>query len=150
MPDTDGFDMVVAFADRAGVLYRDKLAAKFEAIDLPQVAAGTSALAAYDFNNDGGTDLAAAGAGGTVVLLNHASVSAAHPQFKEAAKLPASMAAWRWTWRIAAWPIWPRGLVFRNLGRGPVRRCEGRGAGERGVRGVAPISTATDAPTSRW
>jgi tetratricopeptide (TPR) repeat protein len=57
VPDTDGFDLVVTFANRPGVLYRDKLATKYEPVDLPQIAAGTASVAAFDINNDGATDL---------------------------------------------------------------------------------------------
>jgi hypothetical protein len=70
IPDTDGFDLVVSYADRPGVLYRDKLMAKFEAVDLPQVAAGTRALAASDLDNDSATDLVTAGPSGAAVVLN--------------------------------------------------------------------------------
>ena len=64
IPDTDASTWWVAYADRPGVLYRDKLMAKFEAIDLPQVAAGTRALAAADVDNDSTTDLILAGPAG--------------------------------------------------------------------------------------
>ncbi len=57
--DTDGFDIAVAYEDRAGVLYRDQLAGKYEAVDLAPVKAGSKQITARDFNNDGNTDLAA-------------------------------------------------------------------------------------------
>jgi tetratricopeptide (TPR) repeat protein len=60
VPDTDGIDLVVTYADRAAVLYRDRLRGKFEAVDLPAIGAGATAVAARDLDNDGFTDLVAA------------------------------------------------------------------------------------------
>jgi tetratricopeptide (TPR) repeat protein len=58
-PDTPGFDLAVSYQDRPGVLYRDRLAGLYQATDLNSLPAGTTNLAAYDFNHDGRTDLAA-------------------------------------------------------------------------------------------
>lgn len=58
-PDTPGFDLVVSYRDRPGVLYRDKLGGKYQAVDIPQLPAGSTSLAAGDWNHDGRTDLAA-------------------------------------------------------------------------------------------
>jgi tetratricopeptide (TPR) repeat protein len=66
-PDTPGFDLVVSYRDRAGVLYRDRLAGKYEAVALDALPAGATRLAARDVNHDGRTDLLAAP---DVVLLN--------------------------------------------------------------------------------
>lgn len=68
--DTQGEDLAVSYKDRAGVLYRDKLGGKYEAENLPLIPAGTTALSAYDVNNDGWIDLAAAGPDGVHLLLN--------------------------------------------------------------------------------
>jgi len=68
--DTQGIDLAVAYADRGGVLYRDLLGGKYEARELPALPRGARAVAAYDFNNDGWTDLAAATASGTALLIN--------------------------------------------------------------------------------
>jgi len=65
-PDTPGFDLVVAYQDRPGVLYRDKLAGAYEAADIAELPAGATNLVASDFNHDGRTDLAAPG----LLLLN--------------------------------------------------------------------------------
>jgi tetratricopeptide (TPR) repeat protein len=65
-PDTPGFDLVVGYQDRPGVLYRDKLAGTYEAVDIAELPAGATNLVAYDFNHDGRTDLAAQG----LLLLN--------------------------------------------------------------------------------
>ena len=58
-PDTPGFDLVVSYQDRAGVLYRDQLGGNYRAVDLRELPAGAGDLVAYDFNQDGRTDLAA-------------------------------------------------------------------------------------------
>jgi tetratricopeptide (TPR) repeat protein len=58
-PDTPGFDLVVSYEDRPGVLYRDRLGGNYSAVDLPEVTAGANHLAAGDWNHDGRTDLAA-------------------------------------------------------------------------------------------
>jgi hypothetical protein len=39
-PDTPGFDLVVSYADRAGVLYRDNLGGTYAAQDLAELPAG--------------------------------------------------------------------------------------------------------------
>ncbi|HEY7212304.1 MAG TPA: FG-GAP-like repeat-containing protein [Bryobacteraceae bacterium] len=57
--DTAAHDLVVSYSNRAGVLYRDKLNGVFEAVDLPQLPAGSSALDAEDVNRDGLLDLVA-------------------------------------------------------------------------------------------
>src|SRR5690242_13669109 len=51
--DTAVSDLAVAYQDRSGVLYRDKLNGKYEAIPLNAIPAATTALLADDFNNDG-------------------------------------------------------------------------------------------------
>jgi len=56
-PDTPGFDLVVSYADRPGVLYRDKLGGNYQAIPLNPLLAGAHVLIAGDFNRDGFTDL---------------------------------------------------------------------------------------------
>lgn len=64
--DTQGTDLAVSYLDRSGVLYRDRLAGKFEATPFPALLAGTSTLAAEDLNGDGWIDLLA----GTAPLIN--------------------------------------------------------------------------------
>ena len=68
--DTNGFDLVVSYADRAGVLYRDDLAGKYQAVPLDSLPQGADSLVAYDVDNDGWIDLAAAGPGGAAILFN--------------------------------------------------------------------------------
>jgi tetratricopeptide (TPR) repeat protein len=66
-PDTPGFDLVMSYQDRTGVLYRDKLGGTYEAVDMKELPAGVTELTAYDFNHDSRTDLAAQP---DVLLLN--------------------------------------------------------------------------------
>lgn len=68
-PDTKGFDLVVTYADREGVLYRDKLQGKYivENLKLP---AGAMNLSAADLNHDGWIDLVYTAANGTHVSWN--------------------------------------------------------------------------------
>ena len=65
-PDTPGFDLVVSYDDRPGVLYRDRLVGHYEAVPLAALPAGAGNLAARDVNRDGRTDLVTA----HLVLLN--------------------------------------------------------------------------------
>ena len=58
-PDTPGFDLVVSYQDRPGVLYRDRLGGTYEAVNINELPAGSTNLSARDFNHDGRTDLAA-------------------------------------------------------------------------------------------
>jgi hypothetical protein len=55
--DTAARDVIVSYAERPGVLYRDKLNGVFDASDLPALPAGATALDAQDFNHDGLLDL---------------------------------------------------------------------------------------------
>jgi len=65
--DTNGVDLAVSYRDHAGVVYRDRLLGKYEAVPLDALPAGAKGLAAFDVNNDSWTDLAADG----LLLLNH-------------------------------------------------------------------------------
>jgi tetratricopeptide (TPR) repeat protein len=64
--DTQGMDLAVAYADRPGVIYRDRLGGSYEAETVAALPAGAAPLMAVDFNGDGWTDLAA----GATVLVN--------------------------------------------------------------------------------
>jgi tetratricopeptide (TPR) repeat protein len=57
VPDTKSHDLVVTYADRNAVLYRDRLGGLFEATPLPDIAAGARGLAAADADNNGWIDL---------------------------------------------------------------------------------------------
>jgi tetratricopeptide (TPR) repeat protein len=65
--DTNGVDLAVSYRDHAGVMYRDRLLGKYEAVPLDALPAGAKGLTAFDVNNDSWTDLAAGGR----LLLNH-------------------------------------------------------------------------------
>jgi tetratricopeptide (TPR) repeat protein len=69
--DTNGIDLVVTHQDRGAVLYRDKLAGKFEAVPLEVLPAGAHSLLACDLDNDGWTDIAAASEAGVILLGNN-------------------------------------------------------------------------------
>lgn len=68
--DTDGRDLLVSYADRPAVLYRDRLAGKFRIEPIETLPAGARALVARDLDNDGEIDLMGGGAAGLVVMLN--------------------------------------------------------------------------------
>jgi hypothetical protein len=71
--DTDGRDILVSYADRTAVLYRDMLAGKYRADPLDALAAGAAALVARDVDNDGKIDVVAGGSPGLTILLNRAA-----------------------------------------------------------------------------
>lgn len=68
--DTPGQDLVVSYADRGAVVYRDLLAGKYRAEPLDALGAGARALTVLDANRDGSADIVAGGAPGLTVLLN--------------------------------------------------------------------------------
>ena len=57
IPDSKALDLVVSYADRPAVLYRDKLGGKY-VVETTPVPAGARQLVAADLNNDGYLDLA--------------------------------------------------------------------------------------------
>ena len=68
--DTQGMDLAVAYADRPGVLYRDRLGGTYEAVPLAVIPAGATTLEAFDVNNDGWIDLAVGDGASLMLLLN--------------------------------------------------------------------------------
>jgi hypothetical protein len=68
--DTSGHDVVVSYADRPGVVYRDLLAGTYRADPVDALPAGARALLAQDLDHDGWLDLVGAGPGGVLVLRN--------------------------------------------------------------------------------
>lgn len=68
--DTPGQDLVVSYADRGGVVYRDLLAARYAAEPLESIEAGVRAIAARDVDHDSWVDLVLGGSNGLTVLLN--------------------------------------------------------------------------------
>jgi hypothetical protein len=69
VPDTKGFDLLITYADRGAVLYRDKLQGNYEPEDT-LIPAGAINLTAADLNNDGWIDVAYTGGDGTYVSWN--------------------------------------------------------------------------------
>jgi tetratricopeptide (TPR) repeat protein len=68
--DTQGMDLAVAYADRPGVLYRDRLGGKYETVPLDGLPQGVAMMEAVDLNNDGWTDLVVGDGGGVTLLVN--------------------------------------------------------------------------------
>jgi tetratricopeptide (TPR) repeat protein len=68
--DGKGMEMVVSYQDRAGVLYRDRFAGKYEAVPLEGLPAGSKSLAAVDVDNDSWIDVAASSPSGVVLMMN--------------------------------------------------------------------------------
>jgi len=110
VPDTDGVDIVASYADRAGVLYRDRLAGRYEAQPLPVLPAGAQSIAAQDFNNDGRTDLAALTGTGVVLLANKESGFQAAPLGGRAPALLADLD------NRGLFDVLVQGNVYRNGG----------------------------------
>ncbi len=69
VPDTDGVDLAVSYADRPGLLYRDRLSGRYEAQDIPVIPAGAKSILAADMDNDRATDLIVSTAIGRVHRL---------------------------------------------------------------------------------
>lgn len=70
--DTPGFDLVVSYAGRPGVLYRDRLGGRYEAATIESLPAGTESLEMRDVNSDGSMDLLAVRGEEPLLLLNRA------------------------------------------------------------------------------
>ena len=68
--DRNGMDLAVAYKGRQGVLYRDRLGGKYQAVPLPGLPPAARSLIAFDINNDGWTDLAFSGGQGVTLLMN--------------------------------------------------------------------------------
>lgn len=68
--DGKEFDFVVSYRDRAGVLYRDLLGGKYEAVPLEGLPAGADMLQAADIDNDGWMDVAFRGPKAVGLLMN--------------------------------------------------------------------------------
>jgi tetratricopeptide (TPR) repeat protein len=76
-PDTPGFDLVVSYSDRPGMLYRDRLGGSYQAVPLLDLPAGAHQLVASDFEHNGFTGLDFEPGGR---LMNRAGVLKAIPQ----------------------------------------------------------------------
>src|ERR1017187_924042 len=92
--DTNGVDLAVSYRDHAGVLYRDRLLGKYEAVPLDALPAGAKGLTAFDVNNDSWTDLAANGGIAALRAANGVSRNLGLARLeKPPAEIPAAVAA---------------------------------------------------------
>jgi len=112
--DANGFDLVVSYTDRAGVLYRDNLAGKFEAVPLEGLPQGADSVVAYDVDNDGWVDVAASTPAGVSILFNREGKFAA-PVAVAGAKGPIAFADLE---NRGIGDLIAGGVVYRNQGRG--------------------------------
>lgn len=70
MADTQGTDLVVVYEDGSAVLYRDRLAGRYEAVPLAALSFEAGPIIAADGDNDGWTDLFARTKAGLSFLRN--------------------------------------------------------------------------------
>jgi hypothetical protein len=68
--DTKGFDVLVSYRDRAGVVYRDQLGGIYRAQSLAALPAGATSLIAADVNHDQSLDILYRGSDGVLILEN--------------------------------------------------------------------------------
>jgi hypothetical protein len=116
IPDSKGIDLLVSYADRGAILYRDRMRGVFDAVPVDAVPAGARSLQAVDIDNDGWIDVAFSGPQGVRFAMNRDGKLAV-----EATPAPAAPA-------IAFADLEDRGLadlvagnaVYLNLGLGKV------------------------------
>ena len=113
--DTQGMDLAVVYADRPGVLYRDRLAGKYEAQPFNDLSVGVTAVESVDFNNDGWTDLAAGNASGITLLVNDHKEGFRPVQAPEGARIPLVFADLE---NRTVSELIAGGKIYRNLGIG--------------------------------
>lgn len=110
--DGKGFDFVVSYRDRAGVLYRDLLAGQYEAVPLAGLPAGASRLQVADVDNDSWLDAAFMGPKAVGLLRNREGKL-------EAAAMPASGAfVFADLTNRGALELIAGGALYRNRGLG--------------------------------
>lgn len=69
--DTKSTDLIVSYADRPGVLYRDMLQGVFKAEEAPVLPANAHDIVPNDFDNDSFIDLAYVDSGAVKTIHNH-------------------------------------------------------------------------------
>lgn len=111
---TSGHDLLLTYADRTAILYRDRLAGKYEATPVDQIRPGARGLLAQDLDADGSLDLVVGGPPGLTVLLNRGDRFEAATHAAAAAR---SLAFGDFENR-AATDIVADGAVLRNLAVG--------------------------------
>lgn len=57
IPDSKAHDVIVTYSDRGSVLYRDRLAGKYDAVPLAELPQGARDLTVDDFNHDAAPDV---------------------------------------------------------------------------------------------
>lgn len=70
IPDSKSNDVLITYSNHASVLYRDRLAGKYEATPLDAVEQGADHLTAWDWNHDGAFDIAFVSNGQLKLLAN--------------------------------------------------------------------------------
>ena len=116
--DGKGFDFVVSYRDRPGVLYRDLLGGKYEAVPLAGLPPGASMLQVADLDNDGWLDLAFRTPKNVALLVNRQGKL-------EAAVTPASgVFGLADLTNRGALELLAGGSVYRNLGLGRFAAAE--------------------------
>jgi hypothetical protein len=118
--DTAASDLAVAYQDRAGVVYRDKLNGKYEAVPLDAIPAGVKALLAADFVNDGYPDLAAVSTSSVALIENRQGKLESRAPLDAKAPVVFADLDNRGIEDLVA-----SGAVFRNLGKGKLEHAAG-------------------------
>ncbi|NDJ10086.1 MAG: hypothetical protein EBY17_02700 [Acidobacteriia bacterium] len=113
VPDTDGMDLVISYSDRGGVLYRDRLNGKYEAIEIPVVPTGAKWLTARDLDNDSATDIVLGTGSKAQVIWNKAGKLEAGTAWDAAG--PVAVADLR---NSGVEDVVTAGNVYRNDGQG--------------------------------
>jgi len=113
--DTQGMDLAVVYEGRKGVLYRDRLAGRYEPTLLPGVPVAMTEVTAFDADGDGWTDLAVADGERALVLRNDRR-EGFHPPEPVAGGAPL---LWADLENRGAADFLAGGAFFRNLGGEP-------------------------------
>jgi tetratricopeptide (TPR) repeat protein len=132
--DTAASDLAVAYRDRAGVLYRDRLNGRYEAIPLDAIPTGATAVVAEDFNNDGFPDLAALSSAGVVLVANHQGKLESAGTLEARGPLVFADLDNR-----GVADLLTAGAPYQNLGQGKLER---QGAAPAGLDGSTALATA--------
>ena len=124
--DTVNRDVLVTYRDRPAVLYRDRLAGRFEATAANEAPAGSRVLGAGDVDYDGVTDTLLGAAAGVTVLFNRLTRFEAVPLAGSDGRA-AALADFE---NRAVADVVSGGRVFRNLGAGRFAPSAGSPIGE--------------------
>jgi tetratricopeptide (TPR) repeat protein len=122
--DTAASDLAVVYRDRTGVVYRDRLNGKYEAMPLDALPTGATAVLAEDFNNDGFPDLVAISATGAALIENHAGKLQAAATLDAKGPVVFADLESRGIGDLVAGPA-----IYRNQGQGKLERHDAGTAG---------------------